>query len=118
MSNCTLNIIHQNIRSMRKNFDLLITNLSNFLNFPDIICLSETHIYDYESDLYSVRGYNHLPNCNNSYKCGGVSLLQCATTDRMTLSTGGVRPICRAVRCRGSFGPRATRSDISTVRQK
>ncbi|HBK83332.1 MAG TPA: hypothetical protein DDZ41_07005, partial [Flavobacterium sp.] len=72
--NLYLNIIHQNIRSLRKNFDFLLANLLKLKVFPEIICLSETHIYDYETSLYSINGYTHLSNCNNDYKCGGVSL--------------------------------------------
>lgn len=74
MSEKSLTIVHQNIRSIRKNFDLLIANLSSFSVFPEIIFLTETHIFDHEISLFSINGYNHLANCNNTYKCGGVSL--------------------------------------------
>lgn len=74
MSEESFIIIHQNIRSLRKNFDLLIANLSTFSVFPEIIFLTETHIYDHEISLFSINGYDHVANCNNTYKCGGVSL--------------------------------------------
>lgn len=33
----TFFIIHQNIRSIRKNFDLFLTHLESFINKPDLI---------------------------------------------------------------------------------
>ena len=70
----SLKIIHQNIRSIRKNFDSLLANLHSFNNYPDILVLTETHIYENESNLYSINNFKHFANCNNNYKCGGVSL--------------------------------------------
>lgn len=91
INNETLSIIHQNIRSIRKNFDSLIANLSSLNIYPEIIFLTETHIYDHESTLFSLNGYNHFANCNNSYKCGGVSLfvkcnIKCSFTCKNTLN--------------------------------
>lgn len=74
MCSVSLTLIHQNIRSVRKNFDSFIANFFTFNVVSDIIVLTETHIFDDESNLYYINGFIHLPNCNNTYKCGGVSL--------------------------------------------
>lgn len=41
-------IIHQNIRSLRKNFDVFLAHLESFLNKPALIFLSEIWIYENE----------------------------------------------------------------------
>lgn len=50
-------IIQQNIRSMRKNFDIFLLNLNSFKCKPDFIFLTETWIYEEETSLYSIPGY-------------------------------------------------------------
>lgn len=65
-------IIHQNIRSMRKNFDNFLVHLNSFLIKPDLIFLSEAWIYDEEVLLFDIEGYTFIYCCNNEYASGGV----------------------------------------------
>lgn len=58
-TNC-LNIIHFNIRSIRKNFDELLVYLKEKIKFIDIIILSETWNIDSVSDFW-------IPNFNCHY---------------------------------------------------
>lgn len=69
-----LNIIHQNIRSMRENFDTLCSHLSCMNCLPAIIFLSEIWIYKSECDHFSLDEYNLIANCNESYRAGGVAV--------------------------------------------
>lgn len=67
-------IIHQNIRSMRKNFDLLLNRI-NTLNFePDLIFLTETWIFNNEAYLFEIPGYTLKTTCNDKMKAGGVEV--------------------------------------------
>lgn len=72
--NSSFLIIHQNIRSMRQNFDLLIANLEAFTKLPEIIFVSEIWIFSCETSHYSIPGYNFYANTNDSYSSGGVGV--------------------------------------------
>lgn len=50
-------IVHQNIRSLRQNFDLLICNLEAFKKPPDIKSVSEIWIYSYEIKDFAIPNY-------------------------------------------------------------
>lgn len=65
-------IFHQNIRSMRSNFDVLCAQL-DVLRLPDIVVLSEIWIEEYEMQNYSLNGYSLYANCNSTYRAGGVA---------------------------------------------
>lgn len=54
----TLTIVHQNIRSLRQNFDSLCLNLEAFQYLPDIVFVSEIWIFSYEINDYHIPGYN------------------------------------------------------------
>ena len=43
-NNCSLFLLHINIRSLQKNFDKLFETLDEFLPKPDVICLSESQV--------------------------------------------------------------------------
>lgn len=65
-------LIHQNIRSMRTNFNSFLAHL-NAHNFnANFIVLTEIWLCDYELSNYNIPGYEPYPNCNNSYSSGGV----------------------------------------------
>lgn len=67
-------IVHQNIRSMRQNFDLLLCNIEGFVNLPDFIFLSEIWIYSCEKEDYKIPNYEFYANTNDSYSAGGVGV--------------------------------------------
>lgn len=67
-----LSFVLQNIRSMRTNFDVFLTELNVFDELPMFIFLTETFIYDDEIVNYKIDNYTSYANCNNSYKSGGV----------------------------------------------
>lgn len=72
ISNCFC--VHQNIRSVRKNFNYFLAQIETLKLFPVVIILSEIWIYDYESSLFNIPGYQLFTNCNNSYASGGVAV--------------------------------------------
>lgn len=53
-------IIHQNIRSVRKNFDNFLLVLQNINRIPDIIILSEIWIEASEVDQDRIPGYSNV----------------------------------------------------------
>ena len=67
-------MMHFNTRSLTKNFVSFYDVVSNLPNDPDIICISETRLYD-EKPLsnVSIEGYNfiHTPTKTG---CGGVAI--------------------------------------------
>lgn len=67
-------VIHQNIRSLRKNFDLFYSHLTSLVHLPDLIFLSEIWIYDFEICNYNIPNYTFAATCNNSYSSGGVAV--------------------------------------------
>lgn len=66
--------LHQNIRSLRKNFSILLAHLDSLNNLPIVIVLSEIWIYKNELDFYNIQGYSLFGNCNESYSAGGVAV--------------------------------------------
>ena len=67
-------IFHQNIRSLRKNFDCLVCNLQSFSSLPNLIFLSEIWIKENEIKNFAINGYNLYACCNNNYRAGGVAV--------------------------------------------
>lgn len=65
-------IIHQNIRSIRKNFDSFLTNLCLLSPKPNIILLSEVWITENESHIYEIPGYEMFIKTNENYRAGGI----------------------------------------------
>lgn len=78
--NCNFNsansfsIVHQNIRSLRKNFDIFVSHLDASDHRPNLICLSEIWIYDCEKPDFVIPGYTFYATCNNTYSAGGVAV--------------------------------------------
>ena len=65
----SLFLIHFNIRSLQKNFDLLYEFLQQLTKTPDIICISETRL---KTDLYTnIRLPNYRFICDNSTSNAG-----------------------------------------------
>lgn len=69
-----LNVVHQNIRSLRENFDSLLVYLNSLVVMPDIIFLSEIWIYDHECVNFSIPNYTFKATCNQTYASGGVAV--------------------------------------------
>lgn len=65
-------VIHQNIRSIRSNFDSLVAEISTMNVFPDVIILSEVWINEDELKLYSLSNYKSYIKPNNFQRAGGV----------------------------------------------
>lgn len=55
-------IIHQNIRSTRKNFDLFVLNMHKLDKMPNIIIVSEIWIQEYELEFYKLPNYDMFAN--------------------------------------------------------
>lgn len=75
-NSCNVNkkflVVHQNIRSLRENFDLLVCNLEAFVNVPDLIFVSEIWIYKCEMGDFNIPGYKFYAITNENYASGGV----------------------------------------------
>lgn len=74
MDNTTNNfvVVNQNIRSMRQNFNLFLSDLESAKLFPDVIVLTETWISKYELNHFKIKGYNSFAKCNETYRAGGT----------------------------------------------
>lgn len=68
------NFILQNIRSLRKNLDLLLANINALNTALDIIFLTETWISSSETCDYHLDDFSFHANCNDHYRSGGVAL--------------------------------------------
>jgi hypothetical protein len=69
---CKFSVFHQNISSLRENFDDFLIDLNNTTVLPDVIILTEIWIHSCELDMYNIVGYNQYAKCNDSYRSGGV----------------------------------------------
>ena len=58
-------VVHQNIRSVRKNFDVFLAYLASLNHLPDLIFLSEIWIYDFEVANYIIPNFTFSAYCNN-----------------------------------------------------
>lgn len=74
LGNNYINIIHINIRSLHKNFDLLKSFLNCLPKLPDVIAVTETWLQETTKHLYSLDGYTsiHLTRTNKEH--GGISI--------------------------------------------
>lgn len=74
LTNNYINIIHINIRSLQKNFDLLKSMLNCFPKQPDIIAITETWLKDSTKHLYSMDGYTSFHLVRTQREHGGISV--------------------------------------------
>jgi hypothetical protein len=70
----SIKVLNQNIRSLRKNFDLFLSHLESEKLSPDIIVLTEIWVNRDEINFYKIPGYNVYSRCNESYRSGGVAV--------------------------------------------
>lgn len=68
-----LKILHQNIRSLRKNFDLFLLKIQSLESLPVVILLTEIWIDKCETTLYQIPEYTMYAKCS-SHRAGGVAL--------------------------------------------
>uniref|UniRef100_A0A1B6IHJ5 Endonuclease/exonuclease/phosphatase domain-containing protein n=1 Tax=Homalodisca liturata TaxID=320908 RepID=A0A1B6IHJ5_9HEMI len=88
-------IVHQNIRSLRSNFDDFLVFLESLKRKPDIIVLTEIWISDSEVVQYNLPTFLLHVQCNNKYRAGGVALfvfdqLNCVRQVKTTMATADV----------------------------
>lgn len=77
----SLIFVHQNIRSLRKNFDSFLAHFY-YLNVDiDIVVLSEIWIFDDEKYNYKIPNYNSFFCCNDNYRSGGIAIFIKDTLD-------------------------------------
>ena len=68
-----LSLISINIRSIRKNFNLLLLFLKSIKIPISIISICETWLYDGEEQLFNISGYNqYFVNRSNNSRSGGL----------------------------------------------
>lgn len=67
-------VVHQNIRSLRQNFDSLVAHLDIFTKKPDLVFVSEIWIFDCEKNDYMIPGYKFHATTNDKYSAGGVGV--------------------------------------------
>lgn len=68
-----ITILHQNIRSLRENFNSLKIFLDSLAHLPDVICLTEIWISECELTCYTIDGYNQFANCSTQ-RAGGTAV--------------------------------------------
>ena len=67
-------ITHQNVRSLRQNFKLLVPNICAFPKLPDLIFVTEIWIFESEVSDYVLPGYDFHVFTNETYAAGGVGV--------------------------------------------
>jgi exonuclease III len=67
-------VLHQNIRSLRENFDLFLSELSTVKRLPDVIVLSEIWIKESEKQLYVIENYTLYVKTNELFRAGGIAI--------------------------------------------
>lgn len=67
-------IFHQNIRSLRENWEVMCATLRTQNFWPDIIIVSEIWIFEAEVGFFNIENYDSEFNCNESYRAGGVAV--------------------------------------------
>lgn len=70
----TFVFLHQNIRSLRENFDLFLVQLSTYSGCPEVIFSTEICIQNNESHLYKTANYTSFFTCNESYRLEEVAV--------------------------------------------
>lgn len=83
----SLSFLHANIRSLRKNYNNFVSELSQINTKVDFIIISEIWINEDELNLYKLPGYNVFANCNNTYRAGGVL---CFVSENINVSHVGL----------------------------
>ena len=71
--NSTISIFYLNIRSLRKNFNSLLAEISQILDSIDILILVETNICDEEICLYSLPNFNGEFINRENRRGGGIA---------------------------------------------
>lgn len=66
------NVIHLNIRSLRKGFDEFITLITDVLQNTAIIILTDVSIGQESADLFGIPGFNMYTNLRINQRGGGV----------------------------------------------
>lgn len=68
------NVIHINIRSLRKNFDFLQSFLKCLPKPPAIIAITETWLQEHTNQLYPLEGYDSFHLVRTEREHGGISV--------------------------------------------
>lgn len=71
---CNIEIVHQNIRSIREKFGLFVAELCARSKLPEIIILTGIWISSCESSLYEHPNYTLFINSSEESRAGGVSV--------------------------------------------
>ena len=72
VNSSSLNIIHLNIRSIRKNWNQLEVFLEEILHCTDIVVLTEVNIKDEEANLYALHGFTVYSKLRKHKSGGGI----------------------------------------------
>lgn len=67
-----LNIIHINVRSIKKNWDQLNVYLETRFNSLDILVITETHLKTADESAYQLPGFHSVSVCRENGKGGGI----------------------------------------------
>ena len=80
-SNSSLTVLNANIRSLRTHFSNLESIINRCVKPIDIICLTETFIYDNETSFFQLEHYVFL-GIQRPTRCGGVGVyLRCGIAE-------------------------------------
>lgn len=67
-----LSILHININSLKKNWDLLVIKIKNLLSELDLLILTEINIKEQEALAYHLQNFEQINKCRIRRKGGGV----------------------------------------------
>lgn len=70
--NIYFKLLHQNIISSQRNFDLWLLKIQSLRTLRDVMVLTEVWIDDHELCLFQIPEYTVYAKCNSLYRAGGV----------------------------------------------
>ena len=70
----SLNVMHINCRSMKKNINAVITLLSSMSGLISALAVTETWLLDNTDDMYNISGYTFISKCRTERTGGGIGI--------------------------------------------
>jgi hypothetical protein len=74
-SDTHVNVLYINVRSIRKNWDTMLSSINDILNRTHILILSEINVNSEEAGNYFLPGFKQINLCRLSGRGGGILLL-------------------------------------------
>src|SRR5436190_24359454 len=72
---CQCNIVHLNIRSIKKHWDNLMVQIHSHIQNIDILILSEISCETDDLQLYNIDGFSKVPKTRVNKRGGGILIM-------------------------------------------